>query len=300
MADIRKHYYEDEVLRSSFNRLAQETFGIDFEDWYQNGYWKEKYIPYSVVQNGEVVANVSVNLMDMREKGTVRHLIQLGTVMTKKEYRKQGFIRMLMREIEADYDGKVDGMYLFANGSVLDFYPKFGYRRAAEYQYVKPIIKAGTADGETAQQKSGEAAIKQMPMRNKSEWDVLERAIKKSRYRGRFDMVGNTELIMFYVTKYMQDNVFYDERQDAWAIAETEDDELLLHGVFSEREVKLDELIDSFGRELKKAALGFTPADTAGYDCRRFQLEDTFLFVKGDAFADFEEKRFMFPLLSHA
>jgi hypothetical protein len=33
--DIKKN----DVLRSSFNQLATDTFGIDFEVWYQKGYW---------------------------------------------------------------------------------------------------------------------------------------------------------------------------------------------------------------------------------------------------------------------
>lgn len=47
-----KNYKENEALRLSFNGLAGKTFGLDFEDWYQNGFWKENYIPYSIVEDG--------------------------------------------------------------------------------------------------------------------------------------------------------------------------------------------------------------------------------------------------------
>jgi len=59
--EIRKNYRDNEGLRKSFNELANQTFGINFENWYQNGFWKDNYNPYSVVVDGEVVANVSVN-----------------------------------------------------------------------------------------------------------------------------------------------------------------------------------------------------------------------------------------------
>ena len=64
--EIVKNYRENETLRHSFEKLAQETFGIDFESWYQNGFWTNRYNPYSVLLDGEIVANVSVNQMKMR------------------------------------------------------------------------------------------------------------------------------------------------------------------------------------------------------------------------------------------
>ena len=54
---------DNESLRQSFNRLAERTFGLSFETWYQMGYWSDCYIPYSFVYDGEIIANVSVNRM---------------------------------------------------------------------------------------------------------------------------------------------------------------------------------------------------------------------------------------------
>lgn len=65
--------------------------------------------------------------------------------MTAEPYRKQGLIREIMQEIDKDYGEKADGFYLFANDSVLDFYPKFGYRKAKEYQYSKAVSSTGNA-----------------------------------------------------------------------------------------------------------------------------------------------------------
>ena len=61
MYEIIKNYRDNEQLRHSFNELAMKTFDIDFEDWYQNGYWTDRYNPHSIVIDGKVVANVSVN-----------------------------------------------------------------------------------------------------------------------------------------------------------------------------------------------------------------------------------------------
>ena len=59
---IIKKYRDKEELRKSFNELAKKTFGLNFEDWYQNGFWGDNYNPYSIVMDGRIVANVSVNM----------------------------------------------------------------------------------------------------------------------------------------------------------------------------------------------------------------------------------------------
>ena len=140
MYKLEKNYRNNDTLRKSFNELAQKTFGFDFEDWYQNGFWGDNYNPYSIVIDGKVVSNVSVNKTDMLMDGEVKHFLQLGTVMTDEQYRNKGLSRMLMEQIELDYAGKVDGIYLFANDSVLDFYPKLGFQKAKEYQYSRKVL----------------------------------------------------------------------------------------------------------------------------------------------------------------
>lgn len=129
--DIRNN----EAVRASFNKLAADTFGLSFEQWYQDGYWTDLYIPYVLLDGGRVIANVSVNIIDTQWKGQTRKYIQLGTVMTAPGYRKQGLSRFLLEEALSDWKGLCDAIYLFANDSVLDFYPKFGFVKENEYVY---------------------------------------------------------------------------------------------------------------------------------------------------------------------
>ena len=69
--EVIKNYRDNAQLRASFNELAKKTFWIDFEDWYQNGYWTDLYNPYSIIMDGRVVANVSVNRTDFEWNGFV-------------------------------------------------------------------------------------------------------------------------------------------------------------------------------------------------------------------------------------
>ena len=282
-----KGYKENKSLRDSFNELAESTFGINFEEWYQNGFWNERYIPYSYLDNGEIVANVSVNLMDFNFNGESKKLIQLGTVMTKEGYRHKGLMRSLINEIETDYNGKIDGYFLFANDSVLEFYPKFGYKKVLEYENYKLIYEENEM-----------TAIK-LEMNSKEEWDKFINVINSSISNGRFEMIDGSYLIMFYISSFMQDNVYYVNSKDAYVIAEIEEDNLLIHQVFSKNEVNMEEVIKAFGA-VKKVAFGYTPKNIENIQTKILNEEDTTLFVKGSFFDKFENNKLMFPLLSHA
>lgn len=288
MSEIIKNYRDNDLLRHSFNELAAKTFGLDFEDWYQNGFWSDNYIPYSLVKDGRVVANVSVNRTDMAFAGVVKHFLQLGTVMTDEAYRNQGFIREIMKQINDDYLGKADGIYLFANDSVLDFYPKFGFQQSKEYQYSREITNTGACQFEP------------LLMNSPARWKLLEDAMETNIFHGRFDMIQNNGLILFYVTKYMQENVYYHGPSDTYVIADTDGKNLFLHNVFSGTLTELDQVIELFGKGIRHVTLGFVPMDPEKYEVTEVHEEDCTLFIKGSALKIMEQERLRIPSLSHA
>lgn len=290
---VIKNYRNNNELRKSFNELAKKTFDINFEDWHQNGYWGEKYNPYSIVMDGKVVSNVSVNHMNFLWNGERKFFIQLGTVMTDEPYRNLGLIRQIMDEIERDYEKKTDGFFLFANDSVLDFYPKFGFQKSEEFQYCQKIF---TADASV----TGKRTIEQVPMRDKTAWTLLEDAMRKSIPQSSFEMVNNRELILFYVTKYMQENVYYHKEQDAYVIAEIEDGNLLIHNIFSSKPTDIGQIAKSFGNGVQQVRFGFTPHNCDGYTRELRAEEDCTLFLKGKGFENFAQDGLIFPTLSHA
>ena len=49
---LQKNIKNDSYLRRSFFQLAKNTFDLSFEQWYQNGYWTDSYIPYVLHENG--------------------------------------------------------------------------------------------------------------------------------------------------------------------------------------------------------------------------------------------------------
>jgi predicted acetyltransferase len=55
--------------------------------------------------------------------------------MTHPDYRKRGLSASLMNKVLDEYENNYDFMYLFANQSVLKFYPKYGFQSVNEYQF---------------------------------------------------------------------------------------------------------------------------------------------------------------------
>ncbi len=286
--EIIKDYRDHMGLRHSFNELAGRTFGLDFENWYQNGFWGDAYNPYSVVENGRVVANVSVNRTDFLFDGTMRHFLQLGTVMTDQAYRHRGYIRSLMERIAADYEGRAEGIYLFANDSVLDFYPRFGFKKSKEFLHSLSLQGVGTC------------AFRPLAMDCPAAWERLGEAAEHSVFRGRLDLVGNKGLLFFYITGFMQQNVYYHAPSHTYIVAERQGDRLLLHNVFSGRLTELSQVLELLGGDIRQVTLGFTPADGTACQITELREEDCTLFVRGDSLGILEREKLRIPSLAHA
>lgn len=280
-------YRNEKNLRDSFNTLAEQTFdGLNFEGWYQNGFWGDNYDPHSIVIDGQVVSNVSVNRTDLLMGGNRYRILQLGTVMTDPAYRGQGLGRAIMDYIEKEY-ADVDGIYLFGNDGVVDYYPKFGFRPGLEYVYGKNVSLIG------------ECKARQVLMDGSESWAKLSAAMAKSTFREGCKMVDNPELIFFYVSQFMQEAVYHIPYLDAWVVAEPEEGSLTIHNIFADEAVTIDDVAAAFGN-VQQVSLGFAPADPTGWEISELREEDCNFFVKGAVFAQFEEKQLRIPSLSHA
>ncbi len=284
------NYKDDKQLRASFNRLTQKTYSFDFEDWYQNGYWTHRYIPYSLADGADIISNVSVNFMEFIVDGKKRSCLQIGTVMTDPLYRKQGLNRILLNKVLADWQDRCDLIYLFANNTVLDFYPKFGFTPVNEYLHSMQI-RPGQGIGPD---------YAKLDMSKRENRDFLKEKINQSRHFSDITMVNNVPLIMFYCTSFMSENVIYIKKHDAIAIAELNGDTLILNDIFCAKETSLQEIILSLvSKEVKKVVLGFSPKDKKGFN-EEVLIQDDTLFILNDKRDVIKNKKRRFPVLSHA
>lgn len=279
---------DDDRYRSSFNALTEKTFGFDFEKWYQDGYWKNQYMPYSLMDGDVVVSNVSVNIMDFEVFGETKRYIQLGTVMTDIAYRNKGLAQVIMEKIIKEWKDKCDLIYLFANDTALDFYPKFGFDRLSQYQCEKLVSI-----------ENGYGYAKKLNMSDEGDRSLVFEKANSSSSFAKVSMLGNAELTMFYCTLFMNESVYYIQEYDAVVIADSSEDTIELLDVFCKEEVSLDKILNYLVNEnIKNAKLCFTPKETSSYTITQLGEEDI-LFVLGRDKNLLADKQFMFPVLSH-
>lgn len=279
---------DDDTARRGFLSLAKMVFGLDFAPWLEGGWWGGDYIPHALMDGDKVAANVSANLIRSCWRGEPKRFVQLGTVMTDPACRGQGLARRLMEEVVARYRENCDGMYLYANDSVLEFYPKFGFDRAEEWQYRAPVQKSGLM-------------VRKLDMDLRANRQkLLDAYLKFGNPHSALPVVGNTGLLMFYCAQFLKDCVYEIPSLGCVAVAEFDRETMLLHDVYGS-DAPLQAVLAALAAEsTANAILGFTPADASGFTAEARREAGTTLFAEGSLLPLFRENRVMFPLLSHA
>ena len=285
--NLSKNVRNSEVHRASFNQLSKRIFNLDFEPWYQSGYWGDLYIPYTLSYNHTVVANVSVSPITFKWGNQRKRYVQLGTVMTEPEYRGKGLSRWLMNIVLEEWIKNCDAIFLFANDSVREFYPKFGFVEATQYQYYKSVSPVVNN-------------VRRLDMSLDSDRQLLLDRYKLSNPFSAFSMEENPGLLMFYCLQFLKDNIFYIEQYEAVVIAETKDTNLLCYDIFCPMGVSMDAILSSVASaNTESVVLGFTPKNIGDYQVSKLNEANTTLFLLGNKENLFNDNRLMFPLLSH-
>lgn len=291
---------KDDTLRHALNQLTQETFGFDFEAWVTNGYYEGDYIPYSYEDNSRLIANVSVNRMEFIQNGKERYYIQLGTVMTSKEFRNRGYARELIEKVLEDYVGKCDGIYLFGNLSALEFYDKIGFSRGMQYQY---ILKN---DARIAlQKKARELDVMDcfLPV-NPTEQLLKSRymdAVRHSAVNAALEQKNKYGLQMFYTAGMEQ--VYYSRKLDCYVVMEEQNRILYLQSVICTKRIHLEKVLVHILEEYDSLILGFAPGieDADLLDAQIYDGKDDYrLFYYGEELEHIETEKLYFPKFSHA
>lgn len=319
-----KHVMLDENARASYNALAKSVFGLSFEDWYQDGYWSDRNLPYTLFDKEKAVANISVNRMEVMYQGRIRQYVQLGTVMTDPDYRGLGLAEWLMEEVKKDFLPHCDAMFLFANRSVTEFYPKFGFRRQQQYEYawnpepeqVQNVSAQVQKRFEHAQKMSKidllqneksvqeilltNVDVKRLNMSDNAHVCLLKRYYEKTNPFSKLSVKNNFNLLMFYLKSFMKDFVYYSKAADAVLVAEVDKAVLRCYDIYCDAEISLEEILKGFfPKVLPKVQFLFTPTEESTCEVTLHQDEDDVLFVWEGKENIFAGDRLLFPEISH-
>lgn len=283
-------YKHIDKYRLSFNELANSTFGIDFEKWYQKSLWNDRYICFSYADGDRVVSNVSVSTIDFIVNGRRKNVVQIGTVMTHPDYRGRGLAARLMSYVLKEYENKCEMFYLFPNLDVLDFYLKFGFKPLLESRFTKEI-------------NINNASRYMLRKLDMSITDDLNIVIKLASERAIISEVFGTDkseqIVTWYALYVFPDSIYYLEDKDIVVMFDIEGDQLKLYDVLSRNKVEIDEIIERIATiDTKRVIFDFNPElKDIGLQHGIEELDDI-MYVKGNI-SDIPEN-FKHPITSHA
>ncbi|MBC2122900.1 GNAT family N-acetyltransferase [Listeria marthii] len=283
-------YKDNKLYRDSFNRLAESTFDINFEEWFNKGSWNDKYVCYSYIDDKEIIANVSINKMSLIYQGEDYTALQIGTVMTHPDYRGQGLAKKLLEHVIAKYEAQYDFLYLFANDSVLDFYPKFGFERVEESSF--------TVDASSLKRKP--AQLKKLNPDNNTDFQLISRIVsEKTPLSNILDVKESEDLLMFYVLIALKNELYYIEEIDTIVLMEQEDADLYVLDILSTKKLDVVEVLSYLpAKKIETIHLLFTPEKSKYIDAAHIIETEDMLFVRPNILTS--EPYFLFPATSHA
>ena len=241
-----KDYKENKMLRESFSRLVKETFGIDFAKWYDAGGWNRHYIPYSFSYDNRIVANVSVNTMQLMILGELHKAIQIGTVMTEENHRGKGLASRLMEQVLEDFDEEYSIYFLAADEKAVPLYKRYGFSPIKTERFIL----------DTSSYRKREKPL--IPEKISIE-DLLEFKRNSLPLSTKLSAIGDEHILVFYYVHGF-DHFIYKLPDSILVLFEVEGNELHLYDVFSKKEYDLIDIIEKIlPEDTEKVIFHFTP-----------------------------------------
>ena len=281
-------YKNNEALRASFNTLTRDVFGFDFENWYRQGYWTDQFRCFSLADHGRIVANTSASTFNFVICGQQRKAVQIGAVMTHADYRGQGLAARLMNRVLKEHDGKCDFMFLFANETVLNFYPKFGFDRIGQNVF--------TLCGDTyAANTSG---LRRLDLAQPGDMTLMHRlASTRVPVSQQFGVSNDLGVLSFWLTGPFAKDIWYLAEQDIAVVLRQKEDATHIYDILSPRQVAQNDVLHQvITAGTRKVQLHFTPdGSIPNVEVSEWRSEDG-LFIKPATFQ--LPREFTIPALS--
>ncbi|HIE4690390.1 TPA: GNAT family N-acetyltransferase, partial [Klebsiella pneumoniae] len=169
----------------------------------------------------------------------------------------------------------------------VDFYPKFGFTRSEEYQYIMPVSpRAGD--------------FRKLDMDSPDDVALLRHYYEKSNPFSPLRVEHNFGLLMFYCSAFMKHFVYYSAKNEAVVIAMQNGPVLICFDLFCDVGKSLSTLVNELADDhVYQAILGFTPSEDRLGEYEKIEGEDI-LFVYDQKENLFKDRKLMFPLLAHA
>lgn len=257
----------DASYEALFNALMLDAFGFSFAPWHAQRVWEPEYESYSIIENGVMLSNVCVYKMNLLIEGNRLCAHQLGAVATHSAHRGRGLARAIMTHIFEKYPD--EPAFLLANDTVLNFYPRFGFRREVEHY---PVLAHVINNAHIAPRKlAAESSLPRAYLTN------------GRRTAGGLDCERCAPIALFHLLVEFPQNIYHIAECDAFVVAVQSGTELRLEYVNMPAALPFAELaryLPFVGVE--RVRLGYMcDAPELVREWSRVPPEDRTLFVRG-------------------
>ena len=210
-----------------FDNLIREVFGFSFAPWLERKLWDEQYESFSIIQDGIMLSNVCIYKTDMLVHGQSFRAHQFGAIATRESERGKGFSRRLMEYVLSLYPDTP--AFLYANPSVVDFYPRFGFRQVHTF---RPQLTIAINNSPDKAVKYGVDS------------DLIRNALYDKRiYSSIADNMNTQSIQIFHLLMDYADGIYQLPDCGAIVIAEQNGGKLFLADVITQKPISIDELV---------------------------------------------------------
>jgi predicted N-acetyltransferase YhbS len=220
-----------------------------FRRWYELGGWNEDYVTFALADGADIVANASLQRMKIVLRGEWITGWQLGAVGVLPHWRGRGLQRQIMQRLLSGIDGQ-DIVFLFANDTVLDFYPLFGFRRVVESVFA----------AEHSVEPSGEP-LRVLSIDNAADRELLAQVAATAAPTSlEFAARDYGRVLLWYWANFYDGCFYYCEAENAIIVAEHDGAVLRICDVQAGRAFDLRSYLPRIAKAAaRRVELGFTP-----------------------------------------
>lgn len=205
--ELKRNFKQDAKLRGSFIALSVKVFDLDFELWYQLGYWDHTYEPFTYFDGDKAVANVSVSHMTLVMDGRFIQGLQVGTVMTDPKYRRRGFAKSLFQEIFKVYPPSQYQYFLAADDEAVPLYALMGFDHWAEVCFEVTLTQSLEAIEEVSSDLQSLPVI-QAPQVTLSAEDYVTLKRAKPLSDAALQVINDDSILKFYYVMGFSDMMY--------------------------------------------------------------------------------------------
>lgn len=262
-----KDYYHDKKLRTAMSQLALNTFGINFELLYQKGYWAKGFSCYSFFEDDKIVSNVSYHKLEIEKDDKRYTAMSIDSVMTDPSYRKKGYARQLLEEVLIDHPADV--IFLSANETVTEFYPRFGFEPIKHIKYKDLNIERYTL-GDKGRKLNIDQDIK-----------LIDEYVRKRLKNSKEMYVYHDDYIKMFYMLYLYSDYIYLHK-DAIVICQKKNNILYVHDIYMISEQSIYDLIGPYTKDVDHIQYSF---EVKVDNLTPYEDNNSYFFVKTNLMA---------------